>query len=645
MRAPTTDPGSTDGFAPVGVEERYPPPAAWVDPDRSKPWFRRMLPVVRAHKALFAGALAATVIAVLAQVAIPRLVMAGIDALETPGRTVGGFVAVIVVLGLARGGFGFVSRYGMFRTAYAIEYDLRNMLYEHLSRLSFSFYDRVQSGQLISRANSDIRAVQLFLAFAPMMAVTVLSFAVALVLMIQISPVLALLAVLPLPGVYWYGVKMRRLIFPVSWVVQARLADVATIVEENVTGVRIVKSFAAEAREITKLSRAAHRLRWATVKQVDIRATYAPLLENLPRVGLVLVLFYGGWQVMNDQLTVGAIFAFSAYVVMLQAPFRVLGFLLMLAERARASAGRIYEILDEPPEVADRSDAVDLTAPRGEVEFRDVTFGYRDGPRVLDGFSFHIRPGESVAIVGRTGSGKSTVARLLMRFYDADSGAVLVDGHDVRDLTTASLRAHIGVVMDDAFLFSTSVRGNIAFGRPDAPLEDVEQAARMAGADGFVEDLPEGYDTLVGERGYTLSGGQRQRVSIARTLLEAPSILVLDDATSSVDVKVEERIHDALRELMRGRTTLVIAHRLSTIQLCDRVVLVDGGRVAADGTHAELMASEPRYREVLAHLEEGTEGSPPGDGDARTSDQEDDPTADERSSRLGPFGTDFEGWS
>lgn len=605
---------SEDRFAPVGVEARYPAPAAGIDPDRSKAWFRRILPVVLAHKAIFAGALGATVIAVGSQVAIPRVLMAGIDALEAGSSSITGFVVALVALGLARGGFGFVSRYGMFRTAYAIEYDLRNMLYEHLSRLSFSFYDRVQSGQLISRANSDIRAVQLFLAFAPMMAVTLLTFGVALLLMVRISPLLTLLAVLPLPGVYWYGVRMRRLLFPVSWVVQARLAEVATIVEENVTGVRIVKSFAAEAREITKLSRAARRLRWATLKQVDIRATYSPLLENLPRVGLVVVLFAGGWQVMAGRLTVGAIFAFSAYVVMLQAPFRILGFLLMLAERARASAGRIYEILDEPPEIADRPGAVDLDDPAGGVEFRDVTFAYPGVPPVLDGFSLRVAPGESVALVGRTGSGKSTVARLLMRFYDVDSGAVLVDGHDVRDLTAASLRAHVGVVMDDAFLFSASVRDNIAFGRPDASLDDVERAARMAEADGFVRELPEGYATQVGERGYTLSGGQRQRVSIARTLLEGPRILVLDDATSSVDVRVEERIHAALGELMRGRTTLVIAHRLSTIQLCDRVVLLEGGRVAAEGTHAELMATEPRYRDVLAHLDEDRRGTEPPDG-------------------------------
>ena len=290
---------------------------------------------------------------------------------------------------------------------------------------------------------------------------------------------------------------------------------------------------------------------------------------------------------------------------MLQPPFQLLGMLIMLGQRAKASAGRIYQVLDEKPAIVDRPGAVVLTHCEGDVSFDSVDFAYADGPPVLADFSLHLRPGETVAMVGRTASGKTTVSRLLPRFYDVDAGVVKVDGHDVRDLTLASLRAHIGVVLDEPFLFTATIRENIAYGRPDASIEDVQAAARAAGAEEFILELPNGYDTVVGERGYTLSGGQRQRVAIARTLLVNPPILVLDDATSAVDVQVEQEIHEALRVLMEGRTTLVVAHRLSTIGLADRVVLLDGGRIIADGTHAELLETTPLYVEVLAQVEEG----------------------------------------
>jgi ATP-binding cassette, subfamily B, bacterial len=405
------------------------------------------------------------------------------------------------------------------------------------------------------------------------------------------------------------GARLRRHIFPISWVVQSRLADVATIVEENVTGVRVVKSFAAEQQQVRELEGAARRLQWAAVKQVDYRAKYAPVMENLPRFGLALVLLYGGWLAIDEQVTIGTLVAFNAYVLMLQAPFRMLGFFMMMGQRAAASADRIYEVLDEQPAVQERPGAVDLVDPRGDVEFRDVGFGYADGPEILSDFSLRVRPGETVALVGRTGCGKSTVARLLDRFYDATSGAVLIDGRDVRDLTLPSLRAAVGMVLDEPFLFSLSIRDNIAYGRPDAAMDDVRAAAEAAGATEFVEALPEGFDTVIGERGYTLSGGQRQRIAIARTLLINPRVLVLDDATSAIDVQVEEQIHDALRTLMEGRTTVVIAHRLSTINLADRVVLLERGRVVASGTHAELMRTEPRYAEVLAHADDNGNGT------------------------------------
>jgi ATP-binding cassette subfamily B protein len=625
-RLPATfddDDAPVSPYEPVGVVPRYPPPRATIDPDRSKGWIRRVMPVVLAHRSLLVVSLITALIALVAQVAVPGVVRAGIDnALIDKTSELEPFAIAIIVLGVTRALMSFVYRFGLYRMAYLIETDLRSIIYRHLTRLSFSFYDRIQSGQVISRANSDIRSVQMFLAFFPMIAMTVISFVVAFGFMLTINVPLTLMAIAPLPFVYVTGVQLRHRIFPLSWVIQSRMADVATIVDENVNGVRVVKSFAAEEQQIGVLSRAARRLQWATVRQADARAHFAPFMENLPRLGMVAVLVYGGWLVIEGQLQLGTLVAFNAYILMLQAPFRLLGFFLMLGQRAAASAERIYEILDEQPEIVDRPDAVDLSETRGEVELRNVTFSYGDGPPVLDRLDLHIQPGEAVAIVGRTGSGKSTIARLVPRFYDVDTGAVLVDGHDVRDLSVLSLRAQVGLVLDEPFLFSVSVRDNIAYARPDATMEEVEEAARAARAHDFIERLPEGYETVIGERGYTLSGGQRQRVAIARTLLVNPRILVLDDATSAIDVKIESEIHDALVDLMRDRTTIVIAHRLSTISLATRVVLIEGGRIVASGTHAELMATDPRYAEVLARAEEETPDEP-ADGDAQGADEDD----------------------
>jgi len=596
--------GPVSTFEPLAVEARSAPPLGHVDPDRSKGWLARVRPLLAARRWRFGGALAAALVAMVAQVAVPRVVMAAIDtALTRRTSDVLPFVVALLALAVVRGVLTYGYRLALYGVAYGLEYDLRVGIYEHLTRMSFSFYDRVQTGQLVSRANSDIRSVQMFLTFAPLMVLNAASFVVAFALMLAVDVPLALVALAPLPLVYVAGRKMRNLLFPISWIVQARQAEVATIVEENVTGSRVVKSFAAEPRQVALLASAAERLRWGSVRQIDARATWAPVMENLPRLGMAAVLLYGGWLAVEGRVTVGTIVAFSTYVVLLQAPFRMLGFLMMLSQRASASAARIFEILDTPPAVADRPGAVDLVDPVGRVELDDVTFGYGDTRPVLSGFSLTVEPGEAVAVVGRTGSGKSTVARLLCRFYDVDAGAVRIDAHDVRDLTAVSLRAAVGVVLDEPFLFSASVRDNIAYARPGASLAEVEAAARAARADGFIRALPEGYDALVGERGYTLSGGQRQRIAIARTLLADPRVLVLDDATSAIDVRVEEEIHRALRSLLSGRTTIVIAHRLSTIALADRVVLIEGGRVVASGTHAELLAGDPRYAAVLASIE------------------------------------------
>jgi ATP-binding cassette subfamily B protein len=597
-------------FEPIGVTPRYSETRTHPNPNTELGWIRRMLPIVLAHKVLFGFSLLGSFLALGAQVAIPRVLGRGIDVIITrikpdvPDKALVPIIVTLLVLGAVRATLTFLYRYGLYRVAYAIEFDLRSLMFEHFSRMSFSFYDKQQTGQLISRANSDIRSVQMLLAFAPFMAMTLITFFAGFAVMITIHVGLTLVAIAVLPFVYILGVKMRNIMFPISWIVQGRQAEVATIVEENVAGVRVVKSFAAEEQEIRKLARAARRLQWASVTTIDNRATYGPAMENLPRLGMALVLLYGGYLAIHGQVTVGDIVIFKQYVIMLQAPFRMLGSFMMMGQRAAASAQRIFEILDTEPEVAERPDAVDLLDARGSIDFDGVRFGYGDGPDVLSGLDLHIEAGETVAIVGRTGSGKSTISRLVDRFYDVRDGSVRVDGVDVRDLTLPSLRHHVGMVTEEPFLFSASVRDNIAYARPDAPIEDVVAAARAAGAHGFIQQLDEGYDTLVGERGYTLSGGQRQRIAIARALLADPKILVLDDATSAIDVKVEAQIHDALKAAMAGRTTIVIAHRLSTIHLADRVVLLEGGRVVADGTHEDLMATEPRYAAVLATVEE-----------------------------------------
>ncbi len=590
---------------PAPPRARYRAPRATVDPDVNLSWLRRARPIVLSHKWTLSTALTLSFVALVLQVQIPNVLNHAVtNSLERHVVPLSHYVSMALELGLAASISGYISRLFLMRTAYAMEFDLRNLIYEHLTRMSFGFYDRVQSGQLISRANSDIRSVQLYLTFAPAIIVQCMVAVVAFVYMLSINVPLAFVAMSTLPFVFVLGVRMRRVMFPVSWLISARLAEVATIVDENINGVRVVKSAVAEQRELTTLAKAADALQWAYIKDADLRAQFTPAVQNLPQVGLALILAFGGFLVIHGQLQVGAILAFSAYVVMLQAPFQMLGMLVMLGQRSSASAKRIYEILDEQPTVIDAPRAIDLEQCRGDVRFESVDFAYADGPPVLSGLSLHLRPGETLAMVGRTASGKTTVTRLLPRFYDVTGGRVTIDGIDVREISLASLRAHVGVVLDEPFLFSISIRDNIAYGRPNADLEEVRDAARAAGAEEFILELPDGYDTVVGERGYTLSGGQRQRIAIARTLLVNPPILVLDDATSAVDVQVEQAIHEELRVLMQGRTTLIVAHRLSTIGLADRVVLLDQGRVVAEGTHTELLESTPLYVEVLAQAED-----------------------------------------
>ena len=604
MRATDQGDRANSIFQPVGVSADYARPPAGIDPDREKKWWRRIVPLLRARKWPFVGAITLSFVSLVLQVLVPNLLNQAIDkSIQARSVPLSHYVEWIFVIGIAGGIAGFSSRWLLFRTAYDFEFDLRNLIYEHLTAMSFSFYDRSQSGQLISRANSDIRSVQMYATFAPLIMVQCAIGVVAFGFMLAISVPLALIAMATMPILFWVGMRMRKVMFPISWVIQARLAEVATIVDENINGVRVVKSFAQEGHEMNNLADASEGVAWAYVKDSDIRARYTPAIQNLPQVGLAFVLLFGGMMVIQGHLGIGAILAFNAYLLMLQAPFMMLGMLVMMGQRAAASADRIFEVLDERPDIVERPGAYDVEHAEGLLTFRNVSFSYGEGPPVLNGFDLRVEPGETVALVGRTGSGKSTIARLLLRFYDVDDGSVSIDGHDVRDLTLASIRGNVCVVLDDSFLFSISIADNIAYGRPSATREDVEAAARAANAYEFVTALPEGFDTVVGERGYTLSGGQRQRLAIARALLVNPPVLILDDATSAIDVHVEQEIHRAFETLLEHRTTLIVAHRLSTITLADRVALIEDGKVIATGRHEDLLLNTPEYAEVLAQVE------------------------------------------
>ncbi len=577
---------------------------------------RRLLPIAKSHKKSLYIGLITGLIALVLNVAVPAMARNAIDAaLEADRESLTTWAIVLISVGVGRFIFGSLYRYSLFQLAWGVETDLRTLLYSHLTKLSFSYFDRTQSGEVISRANSDIRSIQVLLAFGPLIGMTIISFILAFGYMMTLHVPLTLVSLITLPGVYFFGQKLRRVVFPLTWVSQARLAELATIVDENVNGIRVVKSFAAEKHQVGLLQRAAEHIKWVNVEAIRARAKYNPVIESLPRVGMALVLLYGGHLAIEGSVSIGTLFAFNAYVIMLQAPFRMFGFLLLQTQRASASAQRIFEVIDEEPTVVNSENATHLVDVQGSIVFEEVHFTYpskrepsggtesRETDEVLSGFNLTISPGETVAIVGRTGSGKSTIGRLLNRFYDPTSGKILVDGNDIRDVTLDSLRHQIGIVFDEPFLFSSSIAENIAYSNPDASLEEISSAAEASEASDFIQELSEGYETVVGERGYTLSGGQRQRISLARTLLEKTPILVLDDATSAIDVEIEAKIHDALTKHLSGRTTILIAQRVSTISLADRVVLVEDGVVVADGTHSDLMANDQRYVSILAEAE------------------------------------------
>jgi len=536
---------------------------------------------------------------------VPRIIQLTIDR-----ALIGGESGLLRWYGLALAGVG-VARFGIAvarrlttgKASLGIEYDLRNRLWARLLRQPFAFFDHWPTGQLMSRAMSDISNVRMFLGYG------IVFFAVNIVMMVAVAVILlatdwrlALVSLAFLPALLVVTWRFSRRLQPILKDVQQRIADVTAAAEENIVGTRIVRIFAREDDELAKFSERSTRVFEASVAAARTRALYIPLIAFVPNLAIALLLWYGGRQVIQGDITLGELVAFYTYLMMLVFPAQVIGWLTGLAQRAIASGDRIYELLDAPLEMEERADAAPLPQADGAVAFEGVSFSYVDRP-VLDDVHLEVPAGRTVALVGHTGCGKTTLANLVPRFYDVSGGRVLVDGHDVRDLKLDDLRRHIGVVTQDPFLFSASIAENIRAGRPEASDEEVRAAAAAAQADEFVTALPEGYETVVGERGFTLSGGQRQRLAIARALVMDPRILILDDATSSVDVETEFRIREALVEVMKGRTTFIIAHRPSTISLAEEVVVLDHGRIVERGAHDELMAAGGTYAQMFGDAE------------------------------------------
>jgi ABC-type multidrug transport system fused ATPase/permease subunit len=512
------------------------------------------------------------------------------------------YVGVIVALGVVSAVLMSGRRLISGKQALDVEMDMRQGLYSHFVRLSFGFYDRNQTGQLMSRATVDLQGVRFFLGYGLIFFFqNVLTVVSVTIVLFFFEWRLALVVLAVTPFIVGIAYRYSHVAHPTLREVQQKLADVATVAEENIVGVHVVKAFAQEPAEEAKFRVRNEALFGQTIKANRQRATYVPLLSFLPLLAQAAVLLVGARMVANGSLPVGYYVSFNLYLALLVTPLRSLGMWVGQAQRATASGERIFQILDEPEDVADRPGAIELPEGDGAIRFENVSFSYLPGRPVLEHLDLDVDAGRTVALIGHTGSGKTTVSSLVPRFYDVDSGRVLVDGVDVRDVKLASLRRSIGVITQDPFLFSTTVRDNIAFGLPELTDDEVERVARLAQVHEFVERLPQGYDTVIGERGITLSGGQRQRIAIARALAVDPRILILDDATASVDATTEAHIRAGLREVMQGRTTLIIAHRLSTIALADEVVVLDRGRVRARGTHEELVETSSVYREIYEH--------------------------------------------
>ena len=544
-----------------------------------------------------------------AKVSIPSLIRNAIDRGIRGNESLLKWSLIIGGVGVLAGIFTGWRRWLAFRESRTTESRLRERLFDHIIRLHVSYHDEAQTGQLMSRASSDLQQLQAFVVMIPLVLSNLFQFVAIIILLVTSDPLLALFALVPLPFVNLSARRFNGKIHPAVMAVQNRQAALATVVEETVSGVRVVKGFGAEGVQSSKLAAEADQIRTVSLQAARIRARFLPAIDLLPSIGLIAVLAVGGHRVLDGEMTIGQLIQFNSSVLLLIWPMRNIGMMLATGQRAAVALQRVQVVLSTDPEVGNPVHPLHLPTTAdtdvgsralGTVVFRDVTFGYDATRPVLEHFDIVIPGGRSVAIVGATGSGKSTVTRLMLRFYDVQQGSIELDGCDLRGLTLHDLRHAVGVVFEDTLLFHDTVAANIAFAHPEASLERIEAAAKLAGAHEFVLALPEGYATLLGERGFSLSGGQRQRIAIARAILADSRVLILDDATSAVDPSKEHEIREAMTTVMRDRTTIVIAHRPGTIALADTVLLLDGGRVAAQGTHDELLASSAGYRDVLA---------------------------------------------
>jgi ABC-type multidrug transport system fused ATPase/permease subunit len=560
---------------------------------------------LRPYRAQLWGSLLFAWAAMGMTVLIPWLIGRAINAIED-GNKPDLLPLALAILGAAvlRLGLIVVRRVVAGKVSLGVEFDLRQTFYAHLQRLELGFFDGQQTGQLMSRATVDLQSIRFFLGYGLIFITqNLLTVALASAVMFAIDPWLALIALAPAPLIIYTASRYNRVNRPAVQEVQQRIAELTAEAEENVSGIRIVKAFAREEHQLRRFSRAVGRVFDQSIYSTKLQAIFSPFIGLLPQFGIALVLLIGGRQVIDGSLSLGDFTAFYTYLVMLAGPLRMLGSTMAMAQRAIASGNRLFEILDREPRIQSEPGAPELPPGGGRVELRGVTLRYEGAEEVpaLAGVDLEVEAGKTVALVGPSGSGKTSLVALIARLYDPGEGSVLVDGADVREIDVASLRSEIAFVADDSFLFTTSVAENIAYARPAASIEEIEAAARRAQADAFIRELPDGYETRVGERGLTLSGGQRQRVAIARALLADPRILILDDATSSVDATTEAAIKAGLREAMAGRTTFIIAHRLSTVALADEIVVLDGGRVVDRGSHEELMEGCGFYREIAEH--------------------------------------------
>ena len=557
-----------------------------------------------------AGALLATAVTAV----IPLIQRDIVDnVIVTHTRSIWPLAIELLVAAAVNFGATFMRRYSGGKLSLDVQHDLRTEMLGALSRLDGARQDEIHTGQLVSRSISDINMIQGLLSFLPITIGSALLFVVSIVIMLTLSPLLTLVALAVAPALWVIALRSRRKLFPASWHAQQQAGEVAAIVDESVGGVRVVKGFGQEEQEVERMEGASTSLYVSRVRLARLMARFNPALQAVPTLGQVGVLALGGWLAIQGSISLGTFLAFSTYLAMMSGPVRMLTALITIGQEARASVIRVLEVIDSRPVITDKPGAVPLPADAAGIEFDDVRFGYVPSEPVLRGLSLRVDPGETVAVVGTSGSGKSTISLLLPRFYDVSGGAVRVGGHDVRDVTQDSLRASIGLVMEDSFLFSDTVRSNIAYGRPDATDEQILAAARAAEADEFSTELPHGYDTVIGEQGLTLSGGQRQRVALARALITDPRLLLLDDATSAIDPRLEAEIHATLSRVMRGRTTLLIAHRRSTLNLADRIAVLDNGQVADVGTHEELTGRCPLYRLLLSGPGDDVEGIDAGE--------------------------------